>query len=884
MTKIPNNIIDQPISIIHPSAVDPPNLESTTITKETVGTYNFDVDMPSTRPDGDLYIAQIAMDDDVPFASTPNGWTEIENGIRGGYGAIDVRFATYWKIGNSEPTTYRWNCSTPRLWIGAIHRISGFDTNNPIHMSGLYTGESAYPVAPSVTTTVDNCLILRMFGADDNNVYSYYWPYGTSPIFQEHCGFDTVMSAAASYIKTTAGFTGNAQFRMSYSSRWVGITIAIAPQPDITPPSYSDLVESADPLELGDTEVIRINTTDPSGINQVLIEFDGLNHTMEPVSGDMWEYNEWTPTSVGNKSYTIWMEDNNNNWNTTTGIIIVRDITAPTYSDLIESADPLQLGQNETITIKAYDIPWINRSGINQVLLEYGVIPLNHSMTFIGENTWSYSNWQPTSVGNYSYKIFIEDMQNNWNTTNVNNITVISNTGPIIENLTESVDPLELGYNITISVDVVDPQNVSTVLIELENVNYTMINIFNDTYEINWTRNSVGIAIYKIYANDTDDNWNSLTSSFDIVDTTKPIFTALEESQDVLELGDFVTISINATDLTGIKQAKISYEGYNHTMGIIGEDAFQCDPWTPQSTGNYFYTIWIEDNNENWNFTTGDITVQDTISPFFFNLTESGDPVELGEDLIITIIVSDLSDIKGVSIEYEGLNHSMANIGGDLWQCDTWKPSLANNYSYIIHMEDNNNNYNFTTGSIKFQDTISPVYTDLQENADPLELGDTAIITITIADVGGINQTLIEFEGMNHTMNNIYGNVWRYNAWCPNNWTVYQYKIYMEDTSGNSNFVTDNITVQDTTPPAAPIITNAPSGDVNGILTFDWSDGNDPSGISYYLLIIDNEENPYNTPGFIYNFNISNLGSESSFYELVEPLSQGKYYYFLFQI
>ncbi|MFW9945891.1 MAG: hypothetical protein ACFFDX_03575 [Candidatus Odinarchaeota archaeon] len=868
-----------PLSKVDSSSLDPPYIESTTITKETFGVYNFDVDMPSVRPDGDLYIAQIAMDDDAPFSSTPSGWTEIENGIRGGIGP-DVRFATYWKIGNSEPATYRWSCSTPRLWIGAIHRISGFDSNNPIHTSGIITGESAYPIAPSITTTVDDCLILRMFGADDNNIYSFYWPYGTTPIFQENCGYDSVMSAAAYHIKDTAGFISNAQFRMSYSAKWVGISIAIPPMPDTTPPTYSNLFESSDPLELGNTEIIRINTTDSSGINQVLIEFGGSNHSMTYISGDMWRYNSWTPTSVGIKSYTIWMEDNNNNWNSTTGSINVIDTTAPTYSDLIESADPLQLGDNETVTIKAYDSPG---SGIKQVLLEYD--SLNHTMNFLVANTWSWGNWKPNSIGIYSYKIFIEDMQNNWNATNVYNITVISTTAPLIGNLSESEDPLELGNNITISIEVVDEQtSVSIVLIELENENYTMNNVLMNTYEYTWTKDSVGIVVYKIYANDTENNWNSLTSSFDIVDTTEPTFTAITESQDLLELGETVIITINATDLTGIKQAKISYEEHNHTMWNIGGDTWQYDLWTPISTGNYFYSVWIEDNNNNWNFTMGDITVQDTISPVFYNLTENGDPIELGEDLIITITVYDLSDMKRVLIEYEGLNHSMANIGGNLWQYDIWRPTLAGNYSYIIHMEDFNNNYNCTTGSIKFQDTTSPVYSNLNENADPLELGDMEIITINIDDIGGINHILIEFEGSNHTMNNLYGNVWQYDSWLPNNWTVYQYKIYMEDRSGNSNFVIDNITVQDNTPPPPPIITNAPSGDVSGTLMFDWLDGSDPSGISYYILIIDNESDPYAKSGFVCIFNILNNGSESSFFELTDPLVNGRYYYFLYQI
>jgi len=854
-------------------------IESTTITTETENTNDFVVNMPSVRPDGDLYIAQIAMDDDVLFSSVPSGWTEIENENRGIFGP-SVRFATYWKIGNSEPATYIWRCSLSRLWVGAIHRISNFDPDNPIHASAISTGETFNPTTPSVTTTIDGCLILRMFGADDDYTVTS-WPTGMTQIFQDDAGFDSVISAAAYHNQNVSGNSGIAQFTIGGWRRWVAITIAITPESETIPPTFSDLVESADPLELGQTEIIRINASDPSGINQTLIEFGGSNHSMTYSSGDMWQY-LWNPNTVGIHSYTIWIEDNYGNWNSTAGSINVVDTTAPTYSDLIESADPLQLGQSETISIKVYDFN-APGSGVNQTLLEYG--SANHTMNYIGGNTWSWSNWKPSIAGTYFYQIYMQDMQNNWNITNTYNITVITGTAPSIENLTESVNPLELGDNVTIIVDVIDLESsVSMVLIELEGVNYTMINTVGNTYEYNWTRSWVGIVIYTIYANDTENYWNQLTGSFDIVDTTSPTFTVPIESQDVLELGDIEIIAINATDLTGIKQVKIELEGHNFTMDDLGGDTWQYDFWIPTSTGLHFYTIFIEDNNNNWDFTIGDITVQDTITPVYLNLTESANPVELGDTLIIEIIVYDISEIKNVKIEFEGSNHSMDNLGGDLWQFDDWLPTRADNYSYVVYMEDNNNNWNITSSSIVFQDTTKPTYSNLIENADPLELGNPAVITIDLDDFAGINQSLIEFEGSNHTMSNIYGNVYRYNTWIPSYWTTYQYEIHMKDNSGNRNVASGNITVQDTTPPSQPIFTNAPSGDVSGVLTFDWIDGSDPSGISYYVLMIDNESNPYATQGYVFMSNITNIGSESSYYELHESLPLGSYYYFLIQI
>ncbi len=648
---------------------------------------------------------------------------------------------------------------------------------------------------------------------------------------------------------------------------------------ETTPPTYSNLIESSDPLELGNTEVITINVSDPSGISKVEIEFMGSNHSMTNIGGDTWQYDTWTPSSVDNYTYTIWMEDNYNNLNSTIGTIEVIDTTSPTYSDLIESADPLQLGQNETITIKVYDSPG---SGVNQTLLEYDFS--NHTMAFAGGNTWSWDKWKPVSLGLHDYKIYMQDMENNWNMTS-GTIMVVSTTAPVIENLTESENPLELGNNITIMVDIFDNESyVDVVFIELEGVNHTMTNTtIGNTYEFNWTRSYVGIVYYTIYANDSNNNWNSYSSSFDIVDTTPPSFSGITKSEDPLEFGDTVIISVNSTDLADINQVKIEFMGSNHSMTNISGYTWQYDSWIPTNVGNLTYTIWAEDKNNNWGFISDSILVQDTTPPVYSDLVESSSTVELGDLLIISINSTDLAEIKDVSIEFENSNHTMTNIGGDIWQY-SWMSSSIGNYSYSIYITDYNDNLNSVTSSIVFQDTIIPVYSNIFESADPLELGDNQIIRIDIYDFAGINQSLIEFEGVNHSMTNIYGETWQLDSWTPDNWIVYQYRIHMEDNSGNWNDLTGYITVQDTTPPPSPVLTYSPSGDVKGKLVFDWLDGSDPSGISYYILIIDNETDPYATPGYVHIFNITNVGSNSSYLELPVILSVGNYYFFLAQI
>lgn len=91
--------------------------------------------------------------------------------------------------------------------------------------------------------------------------------------------------------------------------------------------------------------------------------------------------------------YTIEEEDNN----------------PPTWDTLTESADPLELGNNETISINVYD-----DSTINFVYIEINEI--NYTMTNV-INTYSYSNWLPITTGINNYKIWMIDEYGNTNST-----------------------------------------------------------------------------------------------------------------------------------------------------------------------------------------------------------------------------------------------------------------------------------------------------------------------------------------------------------------------------------------------------------------------------------------------------------------------------------
>ncbi len=195
----------------------------------------------------------------------------------------------------------------------------------------------------------------------------------------------------------------------------------------------------------------------------------------------------------------------------------VFDLQPPTYTTVTESADSLELGMTETITISGVADP----AGIKVVLIEF--TGANHTMNKIDSNTWSYNTWIPGSTGSNPYTIYFQDNPGNWNAT-TGTILVIDTTSPTYGIVMENSDPLELGITETITISgVKDLSGIQTVLIEFWNGNDTMAHSGGTTWRYSsWTPVTTGTYTYTIYIQDNSGNWNATTGSIQVVSAKMP--------------------------------------------------------------------------------------------------------------------------------------------------------------------------------------------------------------------------------------------------------------------------------------------------------------------------------------------------------------------------
>lgn len=195
-------------------------------------------------------------------------------------------------------------------------------------------------------------------------------------------------------------------------------------------PDHTDLQITPNPVFATQNTTISINVTHLFGVNTVLFEVDGTNHTMTGV-GDIYTY-IWNPAVIGDYSYRIFMESTIGTWSVlVSGSDIFVSGSNPTWVNLVFDPVTAESGDEVEISIDVTDTV-----GVEMVLLE--IEGSNHTMTASGD-TYSFT-WTPSSASNYDYVIYMKSVTGLWNSTSgtyvvQNTTTTTTPTPPLDVNL-----------------------------------------------------------------------------------------------------------------------------------------------------------------------------------------------------------------------------------------------------------------------------------------------------------------------------------------------------------------------------------------------------------------------------------------------------------------
>jgi len=388
---------------------------------------------------------------------------------------------------------------------------------------------------------------------------------------------------------------------------------------DTTPPDINSMTDTPDPQEYNHYVNISANITDFSTINIVRLNITYPDSTTTNITlkgvGDIY-YNNLTYSQLGIHTYFIWTNDSYNNGNKSSSrTFTIRDTTLPGIYNVTDSPDPQGINKYVNVTCDindlAVDSAWLNVTYPNSTYT-------NNTMNPGTGDEWYY-NTTYIPVGLYNYTIWVNDTSNNWNNSGIFNFTIIDDILPEITNVTDQPDPQEYAGYVNITCDVTDNLNVSSVWINITGIgNYSMTSGTGNEYYYNTTYSQLGTFNYKVWANDSFNNWNSSTQyNFTVRDTTLPTMSGLSVASDTTQFEGYMNVTVTVTDNVAVYTVKLNttYPNGTHqnTSMVHGAGNLWYLNQTYNVSGNYTFTVWANDTSDNWNYS---VTYYDFVLPY----------------------------------------------------------------------------------------------------------------------------------------------------------------------------------------------------------------------------------------------------------------------------
>lgn len=202
-------------------------LEECTETKVGANTNSITIATPATATEGQFMVAVITTDGNETITE-PGTWTPVNEATNSG-----MTFGVYSKfVTAGEPANHTWTLGSNEQLYGYVLLFSG--------ASGLITSnfqssgaDNNTPVAPSVITLVDDTLVVRVSGHDDDDlaVDPAVIIVGQNNITSDesNAGAGTTSGQAVYLNQAVAGATGTANFALTANEEWRTATLGIEP-------------------------------------------------------------------------------------------------------------------------------------------------------------------------------------------------------------------------------------------------------------------------------------------------------------------------------------------------------------------------------------------------------------------------------------------------------------------------------------------------------------------------------------------------------------------------------------------------------------------------------------------------------------------------------
>jgi len=202
-----------------PPASSPPVFEAGSTS--TSAANSFSVNAPSGVTNGDLLVTVINFEKgSTEVINLLSGWTLL---IRTN-NTTNVGQAIYYKVANNEPASYTWTITQGSKTCIGVARISNASSSNIL--TNASTGSGTAVTAPTITTAVNNCLILAFYTNKSSGTYT---GVTTERWDDPNTASGIPSNMLATFEQVTAGATGDKTATATVSESWVATQVVIRP-------------------------------------------------------------------------------------------------------------------------------------------------------------------------------------------------------------------------------------------------------------------------------------------------------------------------------------------------------------------------------------------------------------------------------------------------------------------------------------------------------------------------------------------------------------------------------------------------------------------------------------------------------------------------------
>ena len=361
--------------------------------------------------------------------------------------------------------------------------------------------------------------------------------------------------------------------------------------------------------------------------------------------------------------------------------------------------------------------------------------------------------WEGTITaiaGTHSVNVSAKDAAGNvaWNNSTSYEATTPDTEIPVVKLVSLNTSTPSTGDFIKVSVNATD--NVAVTSVEASGS--SLVHQNGDIWEGTITA-LAGTHSVNVSAKDNAGNiaWNNSTSyTATTADTEVPVIQSVNLNTSTPNTGDFIKVSVNATDNAAVISVEASGSLLSHLSGDIWEGTITA------LEGIHSVNVSAKDDAGNvaWNNSTVyTATTADIEVPVIQTVSLNTSAPNTGD--LIRMNVSATDNVAVTSIEASG--SPLTHLSGDLWEGTI--TAIAGTHSVNLSAKDNAENVawdNSTSYTATTPDTEKPVIQSVILNSTTPETGD--FIRVNVSATDNVEVTSVETSGSPLTHSN--GDLW----------------------------------------------------------------------------------------------------------------------------